>query len=338
VAELHSAGVGCTPFGVEGEPSLDTVTEGVAAARRERCDLVIACGGGSAIDAGKAIAALVSNGGNLMDHLEVIGAGKPLLCPPIPFIAIPTTAGTGSEVTRNAVLAAHEQKVKASLRSPLMLPKLAVVDPELTYDLPQGVTASTGLDALTQLIEPYVSVRSNPMTDGFCAEGIRRIAAALRRAYSDGHDAQARADMSFASLLGGLSLANAGLGVVHGFAAPVGGMFPAPHGAVCAAILPHGVETNIAALRRREPGSRYLRRYETVARILTGNENAAPEDGVDWLRRLCADLETPPLRNYGVRAEDASTLVAKAAKASSMKGNPIVLTSDELHAVLEKSI
>ncbi len=323
---------------VNGEPSIELVQSGAERAREMGCDLVISIGGGSAIDAGKAVAALVSNGGDLMDHIEVIGAGRPLLRPPIPFIAIPTTAGTGSEVTRNAVLAAHEQKVKASLRSPLMLPKLAVVDPELTYDLPPGITASTGLDALTQLIEPYVSIRSNPMTDCFCTEGIRRVAGALRRAFRDGHDAQARADMSFASLLGGLSLANAGLGVVHGFAAPVGGMFPAPHGAVCAAILPHGVLANIAALRRRAPGSGYLLRYETVARIVTGNENATPEDGVEWLGRLCTDLEIPPLRSYGVREEDTSTLVEKAAKASSMKGNPIALTTEELHAVLKNSI
>ena len=220
---LQAAHVSTVPFAVPGEPTLDLIRS----APRD-CDFVIAFGGGSALDAAKAIAALLTNPGDPLDYLEVIGLGRPLAVPAAPCIAIPTTAGTGSEVTRNAVLASPEHRVKASLRSPSMLPRLAVVDPELTYDLPPAITAATGLDALTQLIEPYVSLRANPMTDQFCVEGMRRAASALPRVWENGGDREARCDMAWASLLGGMALANAGLGAVHGFAAPIGGMFPAP--------------------------------------------------------------------------------------------------------------
>ena len=230
--------------------------------------MVVGIGGGSVIDTAKAIAALVSNSGEPLDYLEVIGKGCALERAPVAFIALPTTAGTGSEVTRNAVLGSPEHGVKASLRSPMMLPRLSVIDPELTVELPPALTASTGLDALTQLIEPYVSSRANAMTDLYCLEGMRRVSRSLRRAFVDGGDKEARTDMAFASLLGGLALANAGLGVVHGFAAPMGGMFDAPHGAVCAALLPHGVAANIRALRSRGANGDALRRYAEVAAIL----------------------------------------------------------------------
>jgi alcohol dehydrogenase class IV len=331
---LGKTGLEGATLAVEGEPTLELVRRGVALALAERCDLVIGLGGGSAIDAGKAVAALLSNGGDPLDYLEVVGEGRGLHTPSAPFIAVPTTAGTGAEVTRNAVLASPEHRVKASLRSPWMLPRLAVVDPELTFDLPPAITASTGLDALTQLIEPYVSVRANPMTDMFCLEGMDRAARSLGRAYADGHDAAARTDMSLASLLGGLALANAGLGVVHGFAAPIGGAFEAPHGAVCAALLPPGMDVNIQALRNRAPESEPLGRYQAVARILTGNSSAAPEDGVEWVSRICRELRVPPLRSYGIREEHLDTLVENAAKASSMKGNPVALTASELRQIL----
>ena len=232
------AGFDTVPFAVSGEPSVELIRRGTAYARAEGCDLVIAIGGGSAIDAGKALAALLTNPSDPLDYLEVIGRGQPLERAPAPFIAVPTTSGTGSEVTRNAVLGSPEHRVKASLRSAAMLPRLSIIDPELTVTLPRAVTASTGLDALTQLIEPYVSSRANFMTDLFCIDGIRRAATALPAAWENGADREARTAMSWAALLGGLALANAGLGVVHGFAAPVGGMFAAPHGAVCAAVLP----------------------------------------------------------------------------------------------------
>ncbi len=323
---------------VAGEPTIDFVRRGTEYARGQCCDLVIAMGGGSAIDAGKALAAMLSNPGDPLDYLEVIGAGKPLERASAPFIAIPTTAGTGSEVTRNAVLRSPEQRVKASLRSASMLPRVALVDPELTLGLPRPVTASTGLDALTQLIEPYVSVRANPMTDLYCVEGILRAAGALPRAWENGADREARADMAWAALLGGSALANAGLGAVHGFAAPVGGMFPAPHGAVCAAVLPQAMAVNIRALRQRASDSTALRRYDEVARLVTGQSHATAEDGASWIAQLVRKLEIPPLRTYGVTQDDVPTLVEKAAKASSMKGNPIVLTPDELREIVTQAI
>ena len=334
---LREDGVGAVAFPVPGEPEIETVQQGVALARQGSCGLVISFGGGSALDAGKAIAAMLANPGELLDYLEVIGRGKALAEPSVPFIAIPTTAGTGSEVTRNAVLASPEHRVKVSLRSPFLLPRVAVVDPELTYDLPPAITASTGLDALTQLIEPYVSSRANPMTDALCVEGIRRAARSLRAVFADGRNAAARANMAAASLFGGLALANAGLGAVHGFAGAIGGQFPAPHGAVCAALLPRVMEANLRALRQRQPVADTLRRYEEVARLVTGSASATAEAGVEWVRKLVADLRIPSLGHYGLKREHTAELVEKASQASSMKANPIALTPDELAEVLERA-
>lgn len=335
---LNAEGIASITFCVGGEPTTDLVRLGTRQARQESCDLVIAVGGGSVMDTGKAIAALIANSGELLDYLEVVGAGQPLEQPPVPFIAIPTTAGTGAEVTRNAVLASPEHCVKVSLRSPLMLPRLAIVDPELTLGLPAALTASTGLDALTQLIESFVSSRANPITDGFCREGITRTARSLRRACERPDDLTAREDMAMASLLSGLALANAGLGAVHGFAAPIGGMFPAPHGAVCAALLPTAMEINLRALQERQPKSDSLARFAEVARLATGSPEATAQEGVIWIRELCRALNTPRLANYGITPADVGILCEKAGSASSMKGNPIQLTSDELRELLSRSL
>jgi len=320
---------------VAGEPTVELVREGARRARDSARDVVISMGGGSVIDAGKAIAAIATNGGEPLDFLEIVGKGRTIVAPPLPFIAVPTTAGTGSEVTRNAVLGSMEHGVKASLRSPLMLPRVAVVDPELTYGLPPAITASTGLDALTQLIEPYVSLRANPLTDAICVDGISRVAGALSRAYHDGVDCEARREMALASLMGGLALANAGLGVVHGFAAPLGGSSKAPHGALCAALLPHGMAANIAALRARAPLHPALERYTAIARLLTGRTDATAEGGVDWVQALCAELNVPRLRPWGITEADLPGVVEKAARASSMQANPLELTRQELLAVIE---
>jgi alcohol dehydrogenase class IV len=336
---LHKAGVDAATFSVTGEPELSTIDQGTALAKKEKCDFVVAFGGGSVIDAGKAVAAMMANDGELLDYLEIIGRGKALAKPSAPLIAIPTTAGTGSEVTRNSVLASPEHKLKVSLRSPLMLPKIALVDPELTYDLPPSLTASTGLDALTQLIEPFVCSRANPMTDGLCAQGIRRAAQSLRVVFTDGKSKPARENMAVAGLFGGLALANAGLGAVHGFVGPIGGSFPAPHGAICAALLPHVMAANIHALRQRDmAGGDALRRYDEVARLLTGNTGATADDGVKWVRKLVADLQIPRLGEFGVREEHIADLIAKAANASSMKANPIALTPEELAETLRAAI
>jgi alcohol dehydrogenase class IV len=336
----HLAGTGLegAVFSVAGEPTIDLVRDGVRAAIENKADVIVAIGGGSAIDAGKAIAGLLRNGPEPLDYLEVVGRGRELANPAAPFIAVPTTAGTGAEVTRNAVLASPQHRVKASLRSPYLLPRLAVVDPELTLALPPAITASTGLDALTQLLEAWVSVRANPMTNGFCREGLPLVARSLRRAFQDGSDLPARTDMSLAALLSGLALANAGLGAVHGFAAPIGGMFDAPHGAVCAALLPHATALNIAALRARDPNGERLRRYEAAARTLTGNAGASADELPEWLNALCRDLGIPGLASYGIGEADIADLVSQSARSSSMKGNPIPLTESELREILARSL
>jgi alcohol dehydrogenase class IV len=335
---LESLNILFFTFIVSGEPTLDTVLSGVKKAHEEDCKVVIGFGGGSVIDAAKAIAALLTNHGDLLDYLEVIGKGQPLTRAPAPFIAIPTTAGTGAEVTRNAVLASPDHRVKVSLRSPLMLPQLAVIDPELTRSLPAHLTASTGLDALTQLIEPYVSNSPNPITDAFCREGMRRAAGALRRAYLDGSDMEAREDMALASLLGGLALANARLGAVHGLAGPLGGMFPAPHGMICARLLPLVMEANSQALQTRAPKTAALERVAEVARILTGKSTATIADGLVWLQALTTELAVPPLSRFGLNDKAIPQVVAQAQKASSMKGNPIELTEDELADILRRAL
>jgi alcohol dehydrogenase class IV len=336
VAEfLQAAGIAITRFVVAGEPTIVLVEEGTQLARASGCEFVVAIGGGSVIDAGKAIAALLANGGEVLDYVEIIGRGRALNKLARPFIAIPTTAGTGAEVTRNAVLASPKHRVKVSLRSALMLPTVALVDPELTYDLPPSLTASTGLDALTQLIEPFTCNRANPLTDAICREGITRAARSLRVAFREGHNAAAREDMALAGLFGGLALANAGLGAVHGFAAPIGGMFAAPHGAVCAALLPHVMSMNLRALQREGFS---CARYDEVARLLTGDSTATADAGVRWVRELVRELNVPGLGAYGIRDADVDQVVAKATNASSMKANPVVLAPEELSEILKAAL
>ncbi|ATB27551.1 iron-containing alcohol dehydrogenase [Melittangium boletus] len=334
---LERLGLGTVLLPVAGEPTVDRVREGTALALAERCDAVVAFGGGSALDAGKAIAALATHGGEPLDFLEVVGRGQALTSPALPFVAIPTTAGTGSEVTRNAVLGVPEAQVKASLRGPHLLPRLALVDPSLLEGAPPGVLAASGLDALSQLIEPLLSVRANPLTDALAREGIRRSARSLRRAVLDTPDAAAREDLALASLLGGLCLANSGLGAVHGFAAPVGGMFEAPHGAVCAALLPATLEVNLRALRSRAPAHPSLARFQELAQLLTGQASARAEEGIAWVRELCAALSVPGLGHYGLTEADVPRLVSKARVASSMKANPLPLTEEELTEIALRS-
>jgi alcohol dehydrogenase class IV len=338
LTSLSEHGVSYVAFRVSSEPTTDLIREGTRQAAEAGCDCVIGLGGGSSIDAAKAIATLLANGGDPLEYVEVVGRGMPLVRPAAPWMAIPTTAGTGAEVTRNAVLASPEHGVKVSLRSPAMLPRVALIDPELTYTMPPGTTASTGLDALTQLIEPYVSSRANPMTDELCKDGMARVARSLRRAFEQGTDAAAREDMALASLFGGLALANAGLGAAHGFAAPVGGAFGAPHGALCAAFLPHVMDVNVRALEQRQPEHPSLGRYREIAQILTQDVQASAIDGVRWVQRLCADLSVPTLAAYGIGEADFPALVQKAAAASSMKANPIALTSVELTEILERAL
>jgi alcohol dehydrogenase class IV len=333
---LSAQGFEFSEFEVHGEPTVELVRAGTEAARG--CDAVIGLGGGSALDAGKALAVLATNPGDVLDYLEVIGKGEKLTVAPLPYIAISTTAGTGTEVTRNAVIESPEHGVKVSLRSPLMLPKLALVDPELTYSLPPAITASTGLDALTQLIEPFVSIKANPIIDAICREGLPLVTRALRQVYENGTDVEAREQMSLASLFSGLALANAGLGAVHGFAGVLGGRLHAPHGAICARLLPFVMEANLKALKEREPGHPALARYGEIAQIFTPDAEASATEGVKWVSELVRDLNIPPLSAYGMGREHFPEAVEKTLKASSFKGNPIALTGAELTAILERAL
>ncbi|QLA19048.1 iron-containing alcohol dehydrogenase [Desulfolutivibrio sulfoxidireducens] len=346
---LAEAGVVVVPYAVLGEPTVAVAAEGASLAREAGCAAVVSVGGGSVMDAGKAVAALAANPGDPYDFLEVVGRGLPLPNAPLPHVAAPTTAGTGAEATANAVLLSPEHKVKVSLRSAGMFPDVALVDPELTHGMPPAVTAATGLDALTQLLEAFVSRQKNPMTDALCREGLMRAARSLERAYLDGSDAAAREDMALAALLSGLALANAKLGAVHGLAAPLGGAFPAPHGFVCARLLPLVMEANVRALLERDPGSPALGAFAEAGRILTagadgkgrsgtGDERADIAAGVARVKGLCDRVGTPSLSRFGMTREDVSGIAAKGLRASSMRGNPVELSPEEVEGILLRAL
>jgi alcohol dehydrogenase class IV len=281
---------------------------------------------------------LLANGGDPLDYLEVVGAGRKIIRHAAPCVAVPTTAGTGAEVTANAVLAVPEHHLKASLRSPLMIPRVALVDPELTASCPPPVTAASGLDALTQCLEPFVSVRATPLTDGLAREGLRRAAAGLRAAYADGADLAARTDMAMCALLGGMALANAKLGAVHGLAGVIGGTADVPHGMACAALLAPVIEANVRTLRSAAPGSPALGRYAEVAQLLTGEPGASIQDGLAWIGETIALLGVPRLGAFGLRPGQADAIAAKAMTSSSMQGNPVPLGHDDLTAVLKEAL
>jgi alcohol dehydrogenase class IV len=325
-------------FQVLNEPSIDTIEAGSRKAR-EGFDWVLGMGGGSVLDAAKAIAIMTRQSGEVMDYLEVIGHGKPFQSPGLPMVAVPTTAGTGSEVTRNAVLSSNEHKVKVSMRHPSMLPDMALVDPALTVSCPPTITAATGLDALTQLIEPFLSCKANPMTDAFCRQGIPLAAQSIRTVVEKPEDKQARTDMALASLLGGLALANAGLGAVHGIAGPFGGMFPgAPHGAICAALLPGSLEVNHRVIKDRHPDHACLQRFDELARMINGEAHASFESMLNWVVETIVKLNIPGLGTYGFSNEHLPDLIQKSKNASSIKGNPIELTHNEIQTILQKAV
>lgn len=334
---LVSARVETLLFGVDREPTVELVREGARVAREAKCPMVVGVGGGSVLDTAKAVAALATNPGDPLDYLEVVGSGKPLSAEPLPCLAVPTTSGTGTEATRNAVITSPAHRTKASLRHPSMVPRLALLDPELTLSLPAEVTASTGMDALCQLLEAFTCNRPNAFTDALCRDGLKRAGRSILRAFSDEGDLDAREDMMLASHFSGMALANARLGAVHGFAAPLGGFYPAPHGAICATLLPAVITANLEALRRRDPSNRAVRRYQEAAQILSNNPRATVEEAAAFTERLRKELAIPRLREMGVRREDFSAIVTRAAGASSMKGNPIELTAEELRSILENA-
>jgi len=334
---LRTVGADVATFSIATEPTTSLVQAGVECARDHGADWVLGIGGGSVLDSAKAIAALVPNPGEIFEYLEVVGRGQDLVRASLPCVAVPTTSGTGSEVTKNAVLHATDHGVKVSLRGLGLLPRIALVDPELTVSLPADITAATGLDALTQVIEPYVSLARGPMTDALCLEGMRRIAASIRRAYTNGNDRNARENMATASLFGGLALANARLGAVHGFAAPLGGLCGAPHGAICARLLPLVMRTNLKFARKMNQAD-LIARFTQIAKTLTGLSDVKAEDGITWLDTLVTDLGIQRLGSFGIAPSQVDLLVQQSRKASSMRGNPVELPSDALAAILHDAI
>lgn len=324
-------------YPVEGEPTLSTVEEGVRLAREAQVDLVVAVGGGSVIDTAKAIGAMLTNPGTLSNYLEVVGDGWKIRERSLPVIAVPTTAGTGAEVTKNAVIGYPEKRVKVSLRSEFLLPRVSIVDPQMSVSMPPDVTASTGMDALTQLIEPFVSSRSTVFVDMLCREGMARVSSALITAYRDGEDLQARTEMSYASLLGGLALANAGLGAVHGFAGVIGGMYSVPHGIVCARLLPAVIRWNQRCMRNIDDHHPTLQKYSEIAKIVLGRQSATGHELDEWVEWLCETMKIPRLRQLGIAPAHFNEIIPFARAASSMKANPVELIDSALMNILEES-
>ncbi len=325
-----------------GEPEIDTVERAAAEARRKVCDLVIGVGGGSVIDLAKAAAGLLTNEGNLLDYLEVIGRGRALQGPAVPLIAAPTTAGTGAEVTANAVIKDPASRQKVSLRSPFLLPKVALVDPELAYSLPPEITAQSGMDALVHLIEAYTSKRAQPLTDPFCRDGILRAGRSLVKACENGRDQGAREDMALASLEGGIVLANAGLGAVHGMAAVLGGSYRIPHGIACACLLPHVFETNARRLSAEPAEYAVFRRYLDVSGWLAGGRRSSEDEtiglGLEFIWELIHRLKVPTLSEFGVSERDLPEIAGKSAQASSTRANPVALSQEEFMEILRRAL
>lgn len=329
---LEEEGVVVTVFSVAHEPDVALIESGVAVARAAQIAAVIAIGGGAVVDAGKAIAALAPATRPMLDHLEVVGKGLPLDVAPLPFAALPTTAGTGAEVTKNAVISVPEAQRKVSLRDPRMLPTLAIVDPALTDNCPRGVTLASGLDAVTQVIEPYLSSKANPLTDAICRDAIPKGLVAIRR-IMDGEDPDARDALAWVSLCGGLALANSGLGVVHGLAGPLGGLSNAAHGAICGALLPHGLRANAEAGDDPVLKARIAEVQGWIAQAFGG----APGDAFETLHHWSRKAGLPSLDAQGITDATRAKAAKDAVSSSSMKANPVDLTEKQLLNLMERA-
>jgi alcohol dehydrogenase len=304
---------------------------------------VIAIGGGSVLDAGKAIAGLLRVGDSVMDYLEGVGPEKPYAGPAVPFIAVPTTAGTGSEATKNAVLSMQGgQGFKKSFRDEQLVPEFAIVDPDLLSGCPPSQIAANGMDALTQLMESYVSTRASRMTDALALDGIRAARDSLLPLYGNpAAVSEARAGMAYAALLSGITLAQTGLGSVHGLASPLGAFFPIPHGVVCGTLVAAATRANIQAMREREPANPALEKYTRLAGLLCGTRFSDPGKAHDALVELLEDwirqMNIPRLGRFGVKESDFTRIVSSS-RGSSMKTNPVVLTDGEIATILERRL
>ncbi|MGR5387780.1 iron-containing alcohol dehydrogenase [Vibrio crassostreae] len=319
---------------VSGEPNIKMVEEAATSARRFKPDMVVAMGGGSAIDMGKALAAVLPNQGNLYDYVEVVGRNVPLKTKPLPFIAIPTTASTGAEVTKNAVLKSGQDQVKVSLRSPDMLADVAIVDPILTHGTSLYLSGRGAMDAFTHLMEAYVCGEPNPLTDMICEEGLRKLSSSVIQACIY-NESQARSDLAFASMLGGMAITNAKLGAAHGLASALGGKISAPHSVITARLAPFVMLENIAVAKEQQR-SDILVRYQRIAQIVTGNVKAKEEEAISWLSEVLDTLKLPSLLEFGVCEAQFDEVSADALKSVAIKGNPLPLNQERLVHILEQ--
>jgi alcohol dehydrogenase class IV len=317
---------------VSGEPNITMVEESAVLARRFKPDMVVAIGGGSVLDMGKALAAMVTNAGDLYDYVEVVGRNVPIKAEPLPMIAIPTTASTGSEVTKNAVLKSAQDKVKVSLRSPEMLPNVAIVDPTLTYGTDPQTSGRGAMDAFTHLMEAYVCGEPNPLTDMICEEGLRRLTHSIISGCRQDNP-RARSDLSFAAMLGGMAITNAKLGAAHGLAAALGGKISAPHSVIAARLAPFVMQENMRAAKQ-EGRSDLLARYRKIAKLVTEDDDADMDDAIRWVNSMLDKLEIPSLSHYGVCDISFATVAEDAMKTVAIKGNPLPLTRDRLIELL----
>ena len=332
--DLKKKKIDCHVISIHGEPSPEDIDNAVNALNDKGIDVVAGVGGGSVLDAGKAISAMISRSESIVRFLEGVGEmehpGTKL-----PYIAIPTTSGTGSEATKNAVISKIGiNGFKKSLRHDNFVPDLALIDPGLTINCPPGITAASGMDCFTQLTEAYLSDKSNEYTDALAFEGLKAIKLSLTRTCSDGHDIEARTGMSFAALTSGICLANAGLGVVHGFASSVGGMYNIPHGLVCGTLMAKSNEINVRELRKIPDNPDALNKYSFLGQLFletSGKTNDYYIDGfVDYLYKLTDDLRLPGLKKYGVDEKDIPSICA----ITENKNNPVKLSMDDLQEIL----
>lgn len=328
---------------IDNEPSPQLIDEAVNDCRAFQANVVVGIGGGSVLDAAKAIAGLLRDQHSVMDYLEGVGPERPYTGPAVPFIAVPTTAGTGSEATKNAVLSVQgEQGFKKSFRDEQLVPEYALIDPALLDTCPSDLIAANGMDALTQLMESYVSLRANPITDALAISGLRATRDSLLTWYQAPDDSrEARAGMAYAALLSGINLAQTGLGSVHGLASPLGAFFPIPHGVVCGTLVATATRVNIEAMQSREPDNAALHKYARLAEILCERRIREPEAAyqalVDKLEEWTQAMQLPALGQYGVTREDFPRIVEHS-RGSSMKTNPIVLTDGEVTHILEQRL